>query len=537
MPGREITKQQVDLYMKIRREAHTQEVSAAKVGISVRSGSRIENGDHHPNKSKPRNWRTRSDPFEEIWEKYLEPLLESAPRLQPITLLDALQEKYPGQYPDSKLRTLQRRVREWKALKGPEKILIFRQTHPPGQQGISDFTHLKGVIITINGEAFCHILYHFRLTFSGWSYIKVIVGTGESYTALTEGLQEALWRLGGAPKEHRTDHLTAAFKSSSDQQKREATERYEEFCKNYNMHPTHNNLGEAHENGSIESPNGHLKRRIEQALILRGSYDFKSTKQYQKFIDEVVLQHNRRNAKQVGHEQQYLQALPQFKSVDYDEVIVAVKSSGTIDVKRSTYTVPPRLVGEKLRVHVYNNRLLCYLGANLVHTTERKHSTGKNKRARSIDYRHIIGSLKKKPRAFRYYQFRDDLFPNESYRLIWEYADKHLDSDEACKYIVNLLALAAENDCEYILGEYILEKITNPAFTELPRMIGLKKKFSKDDDNKQQRHVWNTITNVTVTQHNLNTYDVLLSEPTKSIFIKNDIAQIFTKGETSCQMP
>ena len=118
--------------MKIRREAHTQEVSVAKVGISVRSGSRIENGDLQPNKSKPRNWRTRSDPFEEIWEKYLEPLLESAPRLQPITLLDALQEKYPGQYPDSKLRTLQRRVREWKALKGPEKILIFRQNHPPG---------------------------------------------------------------------------------------------------------------------------------------------------------------------------------------------------------------------------------------------------------------------------------------------------------------------------------------------------------------------------------------------------------------------
>ena len=145
--------------------------------------------------------------------------------ITPITLLEYLQEKYPGEYPDSLLRTLQRRIKEWKVLSGKEKELIFRQIHLPGRLGLSDFTQLKGIIILIQNEPLCHLLYHFRLAYSGWSYLKVILG-GESYTALTEGLQEALLCLGGSPLEHRSDSLSAAFKNTTRDTRQDLTSSY-----------------------------------------------------------------------------------------------------------------------------------------------------------------------------------------------------------------------------------------------------------------------------------------------------------------------
>ncbi len=160
-------------------------------------------------------------------------------------------------------------------LHGPDKEVIFRQTHEPGQQALSDFTQLKRVAITIDKKPFKHLLYHFKLAYSRWSYLRVVQG-GESFSALAEGLQEALWRLGGSPKEHRTDSLSAAFKNLTKDAASDITQRYEDFWPHYHMKATRNNRGAKHENGSIESPHGHLKKRIGQALLLRGSNDFDS---------------------------------------------------------------------------------------------------------------------------------------------------------------------------------------------------------------------------------------------------------------------
>jgi transcriptional regulator with XRE-family HTH domain len=243
--------------MKSRQTGYTQEVSAAKAGMSIRTGRRIEKGQRE--EIKERDWRTRKDPLDAVWETELVPLLEREPSLTGITLWDHLDEQYPDQYPERLLRTLQRRVKHWQATQGPEKAVIFRQSVPAGHQGLSDFTH-PNTAITLAGEAFIHLLYQFRLAFSGWRHVHIVQG-GESYSALADGLQNALHKLGGTPKEHRTDSLSAAYVNTAEKQR--LTEDYQGLCQHYGMRPTTNNLGISHENGAIEAPHGSLKRRIE----------------------------------------------------------------------------------------------------------------------------------------------------------------------------------------------------------------------------------------------------------------------------------
>lgn len=494
MPGKTITTKQVEIYMQARKFRYTQKIAAAKAGISERSGRNIEHGKRFS--GSRHTWRTRPDPLAAVWEQELAPLIERVPELTPITLLEELQAKYPGLYPDSLLRTLQRRVKKWKALFGPEKEVMFRQEHQPGRLGLSDFTRLKDVVITIQDQPLQHLLYHFRLAYSGWSYIKVILG-GESYTALTEGLQDALWRLGGAPKEHRTDSLSAAFKNLTVLEQQDITANYEAFCKHYHMQASRNNPGASHENGGIESPHGHLKRRIKQALLLRGKYDFSSVTAYQDWLANVVSQHNKRNVKAFAIDHDALQALPEYKTIDYTEVLVKVTTASTIDVRRVTYTVPSRLLGETLRVHLYHDRLVCYLGSQLVITLPRIYAS--NKRARLVDYRHVIHSLVRKPQAFRYSRLRDDLLPNDAYKQIWQYVNQNLSSKLACKFIVELLYLAAANNCEEALAADVLTQIAQAKELSLTE---LKTKYQKVE-------ATNSLT-LEVIQHTLASYNQLI---------------------------
>ena len=254
MPGKHATDQQVRRYMDSRRDGYSQAAAAARAGLSERTGRRIEADPVLPSQQdRTRRYRTRQDPFVEVWREELVPMLQTIPHLRATTILGELQHRHPGRYPDRLLRSLQRRVAYWRATEGPERELIFRQEHPPGRQALSDFTNGGGLAVTIAGAPFPHLLYHFWLAFSGWQYVKAICG-GESFTALTESLQEALWQLGGVPREHRTDRLSAAYRNLSSQED-EAT-RYAEFCRYYGMEPTRNNAGVSHENGSVEAAHG-----------------------------------------------------------------------------------------------------------------------------------------------------------------------------------------------------------------------------------------------------------------------------------------
>jgi DNA-binding XRE family transcriptional regulator len=466
MAGRYITKQQVNLYMKYRDETTlTKAACAAKAGISVKSAYSIEKGKHHTfNSKKVRAYKTRKSEIDDVWNNELSEMLKANPELQPKTLLIHLQRTYLDDnnnpiYKNSVLRTLQRRVANWQALNGKDKDVFFPQTHLPGVQSLSDFTHMDRSEILINGTIFKHMLYQLRLVYSKWSYVKVIQ-TGESFQALSEGLQEALSILGGSTKEHRTDSLSAAFKNLTDNEKKDITERYEELCSHYNMQPTRNNKGVSHENGSIESSHGHLKNRIAQELILRGSNEFASVAAYEDWVQEVVSNCNRRNSKNFAEEKSTLQPLPAYKTADYEVISAKVSKLSMMVIKNMTYSMPSRLSGHVLTTHIYQNKIDCYLGSSLVASLVRKYRTEQESRY-VIDYRHIIHALIKKPRAFRFCKYRDEILPNSTYKAIWEYVDSTESRDVASKIMLRILKLASDYDCEHIIGQRICNMIAN----------------------------------------------------------------------------
>ena len=470
MPGKRITQHQEKLYMNKRQQGQSQETAAAKGGISERSGRRIEKGER-PSIPRERHWRTREDPLDAIWEKELVPLLEREPQLTGLTLWEYLEDEHAGQFPYQVLRTLQRRVKHWKATQGPDKVVIFRQSVPAGQQGLSDFSH-PNTEITIQGEVFSHLLYQFRFAYSGWRYVQIVLG-GESYSALAGGLQSALVLAGGSPIEHRTDSLSAAFNNHAEEQK--LTQAYEALCAHYNLRATRNNLGVSHENGAIECAHGSLKRRLEQALKLRKSGDFSTIKDYQAFLNKVTERLNKRCLSRFKDEQWALQALPGERFMDYSELSLKVTRSSTLEIKKVLYSVPSRMIGEHVRVHVYHDRLAFFVGQTLTSTLARIYPKAGQERCRCIDYRHVIHSLSAKPQAFRFLQFRDELLPTDTYRKLWQQCDQQFPSRDACKWIVGVLRIAMDHDCEERLGNELLVLVDNKQ--PLPTLKALQERY------------------------------------------------------------
>ena len=369
MSGKMITRNQKEFYMNLRIEGDSQELASAKTSISVRSAKRIDKLKSNVCGSENAKRGVKKDPFEEVWLSDLVPLLEREPTLQALILLEDLQERFPGQYDGSLLRTLQRRVKNWKAINGPEKEIIFRQNHPPGWQGLSDFTNCDELGVTILGILFPHLLYHFYLAFSHWEYAHVITG-GESFPALSEGFQNALHELQGAPLTHRTDSLSAAYKNLGQPTEKDFTESYEELCTNYNVKPTRNNKGVKHENGSVEVSHRHFKSRLNQALMLRGSRDFTSLEEYRQFVSGIAFKQNSRRSKAIAEERIHLQKLPNNRSRDFDVETTRVGPSSIILVRQSRYAVPSNLINSLLKIHVYDDRLECFLGSTPVLTLQ-----------------------------------------------------------------------------------------------------------------------------------------------------------------------
>ena len=208
MPGTHITDQQAKLYMTLRR-THSRQTAAAKAGFSTSTGARLDADPRMPSQKRQPRERRRPDPLEPYWDSEIVPLLQGAAGLRPITVLHEMQRRHLG-FGDNLRRTLERRIRQWQALHGPEREVIFRQDHPPGQQALSDFTDAKHLGVTLAGVPLDHRLYHFCLAFSHWEHAHVVLG-GESFVALAEGLQNALWVLGGAPLEWRARHSAERF--------------------------------------------------------------------------------------------------------------------------------------------------------------------------------------------------------------------------------------------------------------------------------------------------------------------------------------
>lgn len=481
------------------RRSDTPAAAAAKASFSTATAYRIENDPGRPSQKKTPRGRRRPDPLAGMFDEEVVPMLQASPHLRPVALFEELRRRHP-QLDSGVRRTLERRVRAWRAVHGPEQDVMFRQLHEPGRQGFSDFTDMADLQITVAKVALAHRLYHFRLAYSGFEHAHVVLG-GESFVALAVGLQDALWALGGVPREHRSDSLSAAFRNLDKQAAEDLTGRYEPLCAHYGMTPTRNNRGLAHENGAIEGPHGHLKRAINDALLMRGSKDFENLGAYRQFIAERVSRCNARHRARIDAERATLSALPARRTNDFEESQIIVTSSGGFTLRKVFYTVPSRLIGHRLRVRLYDDHLAVLIGSTPLMTLTRGRAHSNGKHGHVVDYRHVIHALRRKPMALLNLVYRDQLFPREAYRRTFHALLEQLEERAACRLMVDLLALAHERACEAELAVCLADDMEAK---RLPDINKLQSRFAPDPQSIPEVHVQ---------LGSLNDYDALLAGP------------------------
>jgi len=414
-------------------------VEAARcAGMSMPTARKYWKCGKMPSEIRPqRNWRTRSNPFEDVWPE-IEALIQDEPRLKAKTIFGELQAKYPGRFQDGQLRTLQRHLRQWRASDGPNREAYFPQIHRPGDIGASDFTDMSSLNITIAGQSFSHLLYHFVLTYSNWETASICFS--ESFESLAEGFQRAVWQAGGVPRRHRTDSLSAAVKNLSP--KRDFTDRLCGLMLHYNVQPAKTNPRSPHENGDCESLHGHLKTAIDQALLLRGSRDFTSRAEYQAFLDGMFQKKNAGRSQRFEEEREALGRLPAKPLPFFGTVEVKVRNSSTICVRKNTYSVPSRLIGEEVTIRVFAEHLEIWYAQRCTERLPRLHGKHKHR----INYRHVIDSLVRKPGAFENYRWRDDLFPSVRFRMAYDELLSTRPARASSEYLKILYLAARESE-------------------------------------------------------------------------------------------
>ena len=381
-----------------------------------------------------RTWRTRLDPFAEVWPE-VHAQLQEAPGLEAKTLFTWLKTKYPEKkFDDSQLRTFQRGIKRWRATAGPAKEVFFSQVHQPGRLCASDFTHMKSLAVTIDSQPFDHLVYHFVLTYSNWESVTICFS--ESFESLSEGIQNALWELGGVPQRHRTDRMSLAVNNASDE--KEFTQRYTGLLEYYGLEMEKIQPEEPNENGDAEQSHRRFKETVEQALLLRGNRDFQSRADYERFLQEVVHGRNAACRKRLDEELPKLRRLPERRRESCKRLWSPVNSGSLIHVDRNTYSVPSRLIGERVEVRLYVEHVEVWYAQREVERFPRLR--GRQKRA--VNYRHIIDWLVRKPGAFANYVYREELFPTSRFRMAYD-ALGETEGQRADKEYLGILYLAA----------------------------------------------------------------------------------------------
>ena len=435
-------------------QGKTQEAAAAAAGMSVRSARTWQQGPLPLGSKSSRAWRTRPDPFAAIWSEAVLPLLQRDPEsaLQATTVLEWLEERYPGRFSPAQLRTLQRRLRDWRALHGPEQEVFFPQVHPPGREAQMDFTDAGELRVNIAGLPFPHLFFEFILSYSGWRFVDLAFG--ETFEALQQGLQGALWALGGVPQVVRTDNLSAATHELKETKGRTLTQRYAALLEHYGLQGTRTNPRSSHENGVAEQAHHRLKTALAQALIIRGSRDFPSVAAYSAFVQGVVEKRNRRVQGKLAEERRHLRPLPPAAVPEYTTWRTKVKKWSTIRVTNRTYSVPSRLCGHEVEVRQYADYLELYYKGQMVERLERVRGEQKAR----IDYRHIIWSLVRKPGAFARYRFREHLFPTQVFRQAYDALSRWHGGRADVEYvrILHLAASTLEARVEQALSQLLL---------------------------------------------------------------------------------
>jgi transposase len=442
-----VSDRQVRLLRMKRMDKKTLEAAASAAAMSERTARKWQRGPLPSATKEPRTWRTRPDPFVEEWSTEIEPLLvaDKEGKLEAKTIFAELCRKRPGVFESGQVRTLQRRVREWRAERGPDKEVYFPQEHVPGRMASMDFTHATELGITIAGVVFVHMFFEFVLAYSGWRFVQLAFG--ETFEALVKGVQGALWALGGVPQRVRQDNLSAATHQLAKTGGRGLTRRFADVVEHYGFDPSRIRPGESHENGVVEKAHHLLKSALEQALLLLGIRDFPSVEAYMAFVGRVVEEtfHQGREAR-LAEERAVLKPLPSSRLPEYTRVVVDVRKWSTVPVAGHIYSVPSRLIGHEVEARVYADVVEIRYANKTVETMPRLRGESGHR----IDYRHVIWSLVRKPGAFAAYRYREDLFPSLVFRRAYD-ALRERRGDRADVEYVRLLHLAAST------GEHAVE--------------------------------------------------------------------------------
>jgi hypothetical protein len=421
--------------MKLIQEEQTLATAAAKAGMDEKTARKYRDRGKLPSQIKPeRTWRTRKDAFEEVWPGVLE-ILERDAAIEAKTVFDYLCRQHPGRFQEGEVRSLQRRIKAWRARYGPAQEVMFVQHHRPGRQAQSDFTYMNGLGVMIAGQLFNHLVYHFTLTYSNWESVTVCFS--ESFESLSAGLQNALWEVGAVPEHHRSDSLSAAVKNMKDED--EFTERYQGLMRHYGMRPSHNTPGRGHENGDVEQAHHRFKKAVEQEMILRGSREFSSRIEYVAFLGEILNRRNGGRQEKLQHELNVMHRLPAKRTDDWSRWSGKVSAFSTVNVKHNIYSVDSRLIGERIDVRAYAEELEVWYGGQLIERMPRLRGSGRH----HIQYRHIIDSLVRKPGAFAHYRYQTDLFPSVLFRVAYDWLLEH-DPAGADRQYVRILHVAAQ---------------------------------------------------------------------------------------------
>ena len=444
-----INKKQVIKLMKEIQKG-TLEKAALKVGISQKTARKYIKHKHLPSQQKEKPLRSYSNPFEAHWDK-VTGMLETSPELEARTILSYLVEMYPEHYRLNQIRSLQRRLKEWRAHYGASKQVIFRQDLKPGRQSQSDWTHMGDLNITIGGHAFPHLLFHFMLPYS--QFETIMICETESFATLIKGFEQGVLELGGVACEHRTDNLTAATQKMGND--RIFTQRWREFLEHYQVQPSRNNPGVSHENGSIEKSHHTFKNAVDQHLMLRQSRDFKTQEDYQVFLDKIKTRRNFMRRDRIIEEVETLRPLPEKQFNEATLLTVRVTPSSTIQVLSVTYSVPSRLIGLWLKAVVLRDTIELMYGGKILLTLPRLEAGA------LIDYRHIIDSLIRKPGAFESYQYRSFLYPNTTFRKAYDaLKDRGLTScNKRYLELLHLAKLYGENEVSTVIDLLLEEKM------------------------------------------------------------------------------
>jgi hypothetical protein len=405
--------------------------------MSEKTARKFRDEDGLPSQKKTtRTYRTRNDPFEAVWDD-VQQRLEIEPRLKAKTLFEWLQQLHPGEFSDSTRRTLERRVNKWRSLHGPGKTVFFSQEHHPGRLAASDFTVCNELGVKIAGHCFDHTFFHCVLTYSNVESVSLCFS--ESFESLSTGIQKAFWEFGGVPERHRSDSLAAAVRNHTS--RKEFTERYAALMDYYHCEAERTNARCANENGDVESSNGHLKDRIEQALLLRGSRNFATREQYVVFVEALIKRANDNRRKKFLDDLAHLNRLPD-QQLDTDDTIkgVRVSSSSTINVRTNTYSVPSRLIDQLVDLRIGAEQITVTHCGHVIQTMPRL----VGKKLAAINYRHIIDSLVRKPGAFANYRYREEMFPTSGFRMAWDSLRVAHSEKVADKMYLQILQLAAQ---------------------------------------------------------------------------------------------